>query len=776
MSHRLVSGYLTALPRILGALALVLAGFLLQPPATGSAHAVLVKAEPAPFSTLRTPPSKVTVWTSEPLNPRFSSVQVFDAGQQRVDAGNTRVSSQDPPQMEVGLLTLKEGTYTVLWAANSQVDGHTVRGAYLFAVNLSGEAVFTGAAAPEGQAAASGTVGIWSGALAVQAAARWVELAAALLLVGGIQFRILVPRLLGARRRAIWDDALEASGVRRWAKLERTLLIALPSGAVVATFAVVANASGSWAGAASPTLLWGFMTSSPFGVATLLKVIASFITMAAGLSTPRRGIPTMATGLVFLALAAYTGHAAAVEPPLFIPVALDWVHLVAASAWVGGMAFAGMALLPEAEGKRRSSTAWKEFVERLDGFSPIAFISVGLLLATGVYNSATRLSSPGDLLATGFGRVLLVKVVIVAIMVALSYLNVFVTRPRLKATLEKEARGQRPMAQQMRRLLVWEPVVGIFVLVASTLLAVYPPPGLSRFGTREPASAPPALAPPVGLPRFSLAQRAGDLLLVLRVGPAEVGRNRVSATISSAADGRPVSGPVLVRFRSTYLDQEAGSQFITAEKQPDGSYAGEADISFKGQWKLEVIVRRQDKPDVTATFSFPAPAQDATALLARADKTMNGLTSLTLHEELNDGVGPIQARDIEFQAPDRTHFRDQRGFEVYLTGTNQFFKERGGKWQRGTGLGRLAYAWSDFGFGQDWEQPVIAGTETIDGQPHSIVTAFDSQAGIHYLLWIGRDDNLIRRWQHIGAGHFLDFRFSGFNSTTVSVADSELPR
>ncbi|MBI4595994.1 MAG: hypothetical protein HY730_06400, partial [Candidatus Tectomicrobia bacterium] len=100
----------------------------------------------------------------------------------------------------------------------------------------------------------------------------------------------------------------------------------------------------------------------------------------------------------------------------------------------------------------------------------------------------------------------------------------------------------------------------------------------------------------------------------------------------------------------------------------------------------------------------------------------------------------------------------------------------GGKWQRGTGLGRLAYSWSDLGFGRGWEQPVIVGSERLEGQPHSIVTTFDSQSGLYYLLWIGTDDNLVRRWQHIGPGHFIDSRFSGFNSTTIPVAESELPR
>jgi len=757
-----------------------MAAIFFGPVSLVSGHAALVKADPAPLSTLTKPPVKVTIWTSEPLNPSFSSIQVFDSQSRRVDLDNSSVASDDPYRMEVGLQPIKEDTYTVLWAANSQFDGHTLRGTYSFAVNLSGSPVISGETTIlKGSPYSGNTIRVWSPATIVQAIAQWIVLLTALLLVGSLLFRIIVPKVLSIQGNADLVSMLVNWSAVRWAGTERFLAILLPSGTIVSTIAIMANASSSWASAFSPSFIRDFVFGSPFGIATLVKTTVSLVVVGAILTHSARNI-ALGGGLFFLALVAFTGHARAVDQPLLLPIVLDWIHLVAASAWLGGIIFIVKGLLQGGDKNKKLPIAWPQFIRILDGFSPIALISVGLLFATGFYNSITRLSSPGDLLSSGFGLVLTVKIIAVAVMIILGYLNVFVTRPRLKLLPEKQPGNLNPQSLILRRLLAWEPIIGVVAVMTTAVLTVYPPPGLG-LGTK---TSQPIIATPqtqasarTGTPVFSLARRAEDLLVILSAGPGDMGRNRISVSLANAADGRPLQNAALVRLRATFLGQESGSQFIVTEPQPDKTFAGDVDFSFKGSWKVEVIVRQQDKADVTASFPLVIPATDASALLARADKAMNGLKNMAIHEEVQSTVGAVQVTDFEFQAPERVHIRDQRGGEVYVIGINQFFKEPGGKWQRGTGPGRLAFAWSNLNFNLfSWERPVIVGSERIEGQPHSIVTVFDSQNRLHYLLWIGTDDNLVRRWQHIGAGHFIDDRFSGFNSTAIPVAESELPR
>ena len=56
------------------------------------AHAFLDHADPKVGSTIHDPPSQVTVWMTENLEPAFSRLQVFDANGIEVDKKDTRVN------------------------------------------------------------------------------------------------------------------------------------------------------------------------------------------------------------------------------------------------------------------------------------------------------------------------------------------------------------------------------------------------------------------------------------------------------------------------------------------------------------------------------------------------------------------------------------------------------------------------------------------------------------------------------------------------------------
>lgn len=756
--------------RLALALALALVILWAWPPSPALGHAVMVQADPTPYSTLRLPPRRVTIWANEAITASYSSLQVFDSSRRRVDATNSRVDPDNPRRMEVDLLPVGEGQYTVLWTVNSRTDGHTVRGTYLFAVSPSGGgAALEGLSSQADTGTATGAVGVWSSAQIVQTAARWLVLASALLLVGGLLFRLLVPRLLKGQARTMWHSVMTERGAKRWARMELLLLLLLPVSTIGSAAAVGANAAGSWAQVLTTSFMWGFLVSTPFGMATIAKTLLALALMAAVLFRGKqKSITVLGGGLAFLGLVAFSGHAAAVEHPFFLPIVSDWVHLVAASAWLGGMTFAAITLVPAGGSKRRPAAQWQQLVQVLSGYSPIAVASVALLIATGLYNSATRLSGPGDLVSTGFGLVLAVKLAAVAGMVALSYLNAFVARPQLQAALEARPGSHTSLGLRLRRLLRGEPLIGVIVVAATAMLAAYPPPGLSGNPPADleasRASPPARQSALTGPPRFSLAQRAEDLLVITRVGPGGLGPGRLEVLLSQAADGSPVPGPVLVRARASFLYQEAGSQFITTQQQPDGSYAGVADFFFEGRWRLELIVRREDTPDVTANFDLYMPALDATHLLDRAEKAMNSLQSMRLHEELSDGAGLTIVSDTEFQAPDRLHLMRQDGSEVYVAGSTRLSTEAGGRGQE-TQAPDAPFVWPSFNFKEGWVQPVIVRAARLEGQPHSIVAVFDASAKLHYLLWIGTDDNLVRRWQRFGPGHFVDSSLGGFNST-----------
>jgi methionine-rich copper-binding protein CopC len=94
------------------------------------AHASLDHASPLVGSTVASAPSEVTLWFTQNLEAKFSSITVTNASGQRVDSGSTSVSGN---VMRVSVRTSGPGTYRVNWRVLS-VDTHTTQGSFSFRV------------------------------------------------------------------------------------------------------------------------------------------------------------------------------------------------------------------------------------------------------------------------------------------------------------------------------------------------------------------------------------------------------------------------------------------------------------------------------------------------------------------------------------------------------------------------------------------------------------------------------------------------------------------
>ncbi len=138
-------------------------------------------------------------------------------------------------------------------------------------------------------------------------------------------------------------------------------------------------------------------------ISTLL-VLATLLTLTAA-RTVSRVVLALAFALVALLPVALVGHAAGTEEHANAVNSLI-VHLVAVTVWVGGLA--GLALL----------------LPRLRGSLPIvvtrystaAAWCFAATAASGVVNASLRLTNPSDLVATPYGRLLLVKTAALALL------------------------------------------------------------------------------------------------------------------------------------------------------------------------------------------------------------------------------------------------------------------------------------------------------------------------------------------------------------------------
>lgn len=97
------------------------------------AHAFLDRALPAVGSTVHQSPARVTLWFTQELEPAFSTVEVVDAADKRVDKGDKHLAADDRAALEVSLPPLPPGDYRVNWRALS-VDTHVTEGNFTFTV------------------------------------------------------------------------------------------------------------------------------------------------------------------------------------------------------------------------------------------------------------------------------------------------------------------------------------------------------------------------------------------------------------------------------------------------------------------------------------------------------------------------------------------------------------------------------------------------------------------------------------------------------------------
>ena len=98
-----------------------------------AAHALLVRAIPGADSAVHESPAKFKLWFSGPLEAAFSTVEVLDGTDKRVDKGDSQIEGADRNLLQVSVPQLPAGTYRVTWRVLS-VDRHVSKGDFTFEI------------------------------------------------------------------------------------------------------------------------------------------------------------------------------------------------------------------------------------------------------------------------------------------------------------------------------------------------------------------------------------------------------------------------------------------------------------------------------------------------------------------------------------------------------------------------------------------------------------------------------------------------------------------
>ena len=251
-------------------------------------------------------------------------------------------------------------------------------------------------------------------------------------------------------------------------RLRRWLLIAAAAAlaSAAAWLLLVAGSMGEgWPDSIDPATVLAVLTETSFGQVWRWRLALALLLLAARVIGRGRW-PTTTLGLAALLLAslALTGHAVREAGSAgLLHRAGDTVHLLAAGAWLGGLVPLAL-LLREARGY----AAGEGVAVALGRFSGLGYIAVALVLASGALNAAFLVASPAALTGTAYGRVLLIKLALVALMLVLALRNRFVLLPQ-------QPDDRRGGLRRLERSVAVEIAAGATILAAVSLLGTLSP-------------------------------------------------------------------------------------------------------------------------------------------------------------------------------------------------------------------------------------------------------------------------------------------------------------
>lgn len=231
-----------------------------------------------------------------------------------------------------------------------------------------------------------------------------------------------------------------------FARVSAALAMIAAVASTVKVLLLAASMSGELSGMTDPsnlTMLW----DAGERTATGMRVISLLLSCTVLIKTPRSIRNAALAGA--LAAVSFAGighaHAAAAQLPAMLLVCL---HLLGAAFWVG-------ALWPLSHLARRRAQNLQAVVLK---FSQLAMLLVGILVVAGIALLSLLLKDAAELWMSDYGRMMLAKLSLVALLLGAAAYNKFKLTPRL-------AQGDEGAAQSLRRSIKLE-----VVLVAGILL------------------------------------------------------------------------------------------------------------------------------------------------------------------------------------------------------------------------------------------------------------------------------------------------------------------
>ncbi|OTX01586.1 copper resistance protein [Bacillus toyonensis] len=522
--------------RRLGAWLVIACVLIILIPKSASAHAYVVKSNPVENETLKKAPTVVKIEFDEDIQvSHFNTLFVRDTSGKRVDLKDAHIDKRNKKLLEAGVKeNLKDGLYSIQWKAIS-ADGHPIQGVIPFQIGLAE------AGADDVQVEEMGYVPQIDMIME-----RGVLYTSFSLFLGVLFFNLIIYKgdaieVHSRSKRIIWISLIG---------IFISLLCNLPLQAKI-------NADVSWLEAFNPLLLketlqlsvFGYVWITQMALISVLIIVTYFAVKREKLSSFKVWSIPILLFIGLLVMKAFNSHAFGLKFK-DIAVVMDFLHLFAASLWVGGLSSIILLL-------RKADDKWTKYWDAIKRFSPWATGAVIVIVLTGLFNSTFFIPTIHSLFDTKYGLALLAKILLFVCMGILGIIHY--------------VKGRIRAQQGLGATVKVEFIIGIIVFVIVAFMTnVQTPP-----------------MPPTG-PFTESKQLDNGYELTLHVSPNKVGQNTFHITLKDE-NGQPVTNMEQIVLTTQSLDMNMGKGSFKVSAISPGEYEAEGMyINMTGNWNIQV--------------------------------------------------------------------------------------------------------------------------------------------------------------------------------------------
>ncbi|NWK70296.1 copper resistance protein CopC [Bacillus paramycoides] len=538
--------------RRLGAWVLIVCVCIILIPKSASAHAYVVKSNPTENETLKKAPSVVKIEFDEDIQvSRFNTLFVRDSSGKRVDLKDAHIDKSNKKLLEAGLKeNLKNGLYSVQWKAIS-ADGHPIQGVIPFRIG----------------SAEAGTDDIKVEEMGYvpkidMIVERGILYTSFSLFLGVLFFNLIIYKGKGIEvqsrsKKVIWISLFG---------IFISLLFNLPLQAKM-------NADVSWLEAFDLLLLketlqlsvFGYVWITQIALISTLMIVTYFAMKREKLSSFKVWSIPLVLFISLLIMKALNSHAYGLKFKE-IAIAMDFLHLFAASLWIGGLSSIILLL-------RKEDAKWTMYWDAIKRFSPWATGAVIVILITGLFNSTFFIPTIHSLFDTKYGLALLTKILL---FVCMGILGIF-----------HYVKGRMRAQKRLGASVKVEFIVGIIVfIIVAFMTNVQTPP-----------------MPPTG-PFTESKQVDNGYEFTLHVSPNKVGQNTFHINVKDE-NGQPVTDMEQIVLTTQSLDMNMGKGSFKVSAVSPGEYEAEGMyINMTGNWNIHVhgLTKSLDSFDLDFKF------------------------------------------------------------------------------------------------------------------------------------------------------------------------------